>query len=78
MQKLCLPFQRLRYKDYHLAVRPAAMTHEEHSPVAGATSPGPSIGLEERESVKDFAAQMHCRGVLRWWRRGMGYCSSAR
>ena len=34
---------------------------------------GVAKGLHEVESVKDFAAQMHARGVLEWWRTGMGY-----
>lgn len=61
--------QRLRYKDFQLAARPSEVQVEsEHLGQDRAVK-----GLQEVESVKDFASHMHARGVLEWWRTGMGY-----
>ena len=63
--------QQLRYKDYHLASRPAKVERER----AVDADDMPSTGFFETESVKDFGGQMRQRGVLAWWRKGMGYAS---
>ncbi|KAK5747179.1 hypothetical protein LTR17_000314 [Elasticomyces elasticus] len=63
--------QKLRYKDYQLASRPARVKHED------ACRPNVDMrsdhGLYETDSVKDFGQQMQDRAVHSWWRRGMGY-----
>lgn len=64
--------QRLRYKDFQLAARPAAVDQE----VDGRSREPISTGLFETDSVKDFATQMENRGVLEWWRKAMGYSGS--
>ena len=61
--------QRLRYKDYQLASRPATVKREGD---CNADSP-PRIGLFEIESVKAFGHKMQLLGVHAWWRRAMGY-----
>lgn len=64
--------QRLRYKDFQLAIRPVEVqteSDESHVPAP----PERLTGLCEVESVKEFASQMHAYGVLDWWRTGMGY-----
>ncbi|KAI6832079.1 hypothetical protein KC340_g7340 [Hortaea werneckii] len=64
--------QKLRYKDYQLAARPAEVEREsDRGKVQGEGLVGE--GLHETESVKDFAQQMHDRGVFGWWRKAMGY-----
>lgn len=71
--------QSLRYKDYRLLKKPAPL--EDSLISAG---PGNLLsktrdigerreGFEEADSVAGFAARMEERGVLRWWRRAMGY-----
>lgn len=69
--------QRLRYKDYQLAIRPAPLVVETQT---GDESTAPDtrtvpIGLNEVETVKDFGAVMRERNVWCWWRKGMGYVS---
>ncbi|PSN63606.1 hypothetical protein BS50DRAFT_647228 [Corynespora cassiicola Philippines] len=60
--------QRLRYKDFQLATKPA------ESEAAGSDVQAASYGkLEEVESVREFGARMQGLGVWGWWRRGMGY-----
>ncbi|GIZ47095.1 hypothetical protein CKM354_001019600 [Cercospora kikuchii] len=60
---------RLRYKDFHYVAKPAEMRPEND--VLGKTSG--STGLHEAQTVKEFAAEMQARGVLKWFRKGMGY-----
>lgn len=69
--------QRLRYKDYQLAVRPAPLVvqtrkGDESTATHARTVP---IGLNEVETVKHFGAVMRERDVWSWWRKGMGYIS---
>ncbi|KAF2745971.1 hypothetical protein M011DRAFT_478733 [Sporormia fimetaria CBS 119925] len=63
--------QRLRYKDYQLAVKPAALVtleeKEREDPLYGR--------LEELDSVKEYGAKMGELGLWGWWRKGMGYVS---
>lgn len=66
--------QNLRYKDYQLVARPASLQAE---------TPRLMIGqyirsLHETDTVKDFGAQMHARGVFSWWRRAMGYAPESK
>lgn len=77
--------QKLRYKDYHLAVRPSELAHDlQSSPaLAGSKSVPSSItapeyitGLHEIDTVKDFGAVMQQRRLWHWWRKGMGYEAS--
>ncbi|KAF2116865.1 hypothetical protein BDV96DRAFT_645270 [Lophiotrema nucula] len=64
--------QRLRYKDYQLATKPAELQLESDD--AEVKSREVPVGkLEELDSVKDFGARMEKLGVLQWWRKGMGY-----
>jgi hypothetical protein len=61
--------QRLRYKDFRLAIKPV-----EKIPEQEVNEDSVSYGrLEEVESVKEFGAKMESLGVFRWWRKGMGY-----
>ncbi|RMX89615.1 hypothetical protein D0869_00751 [Hortaea werneckii] len=64
--------QKLRYKDYQLAARPAEVEREGDG---GKVQRGGLVreGLHETETVKDFAQQMYDRGVFGWWRKAMGY-----
>lgn len=69
--------QKLRYKDYQLAMKPA---EKQVSRLAGQekvkreTETRRDYGkLEEVESVKDFGSRMEEIGVWAWWRKGMGY-----
>lgn len=59
--------KRLRYKDFHLAQRPAEV------PVDSNNRADVSEAFEEVAEVKQFAVEMEKRQVLRWWRVGMGY-----
>ncbi|KAI5365304.1 hypothetical protein Slin15195_G048370 [Septoria linicola] len=61
--------KRLRYKDFQLAIKPAEMEPNLNSLFQAKDM----IGLHQAESVKDFANHMKARGVLQWWRKGMGY-----
>lgn len=63
--------QRLRYKDYQLAVRPAPIAPENGT---AATRHVP-VGLFEVGTVKEFGAIMQQRAIWSWWRKGMGYVS---
>ncbi|KAI6829585.1 hypothetical protein KC340_g7242 [Hortaea werneckii] len=64
--------QKLRYKDYQLAARPAEVEREgDRAKIQEEGLNGE--GLHETESVKDFAQQMHDRRVFGWWRKAMGY-----
>jgi hypothetical protein len=72
----------LRYKDYQLAVRPApveldaealATLSADRVKALQDRTADISIGLEEIESVKDYSRWMEERGLLQWWRQGMGY-----
>jgi len=60
----------LRYKDYNLAIKPATLTREF---VVNDDAAMPKTGLYEFDSVKTFAEAMRQRGVLHWWRKGMGF-----
>ncbi|KAI9369151.1 hypothetical protein BJX61DRAFT_545839 [Aspergillus egyptiacus] len=72
--------KNLRYKDFQLVCRPAAVVVEAE---AGKEMGGKSrakhakkeiwAGLEEVESVKEFGNFMEQRGVWGWWRKGMGF-----
>lgn len=63
--------QRLRYKDYQLATKPGPQSGEgrEEGDHDRAIRPG----LTEVDSVKEFGLIMEKRGLLGWWRKGMGY-----
>ncbi|KAK5119888.1 hypothetical protein LTR85_007214 [Meristemomyces frigidus] len=63
--------QRLRYKDYQLASRPAEVKRESY--VTGEAHTYDRTGLHETDSVKDFGQQMQERSVYAWWRKSMGY-----
>lgn len=58
--------QRLRYKDFHLAARPALI--ESDLPPSDEQP-----GLFEVEAMQDFAAAMEKRGISAWWRRAMDF-----
>lgn len=62
--------QRLRYKDFQLAIRPGMVQRETDG---FDTDPSERGTLYETGSVRDFAAQMERRRVMAWWRKGMGY-----
>ncbi|KAM7204354.1 hypothetical protein V8F33_001656 [Rhypophila sp. PSN 637] len=65
--------QRLRYKDFFPASKPAAV-QLELSP-KGTSSPQVEdpAGLVEVETVGEFHAAMEKRGVSAWWRRAMEF-----
>lgn len=71
--------QGLRYKDYHLLKKPAPLEDsltsvEPRNLLSKTRDTGErGEGFEEADSVAAFAARMEERGVLRWWRRAMGY-----
>ncbi|KAK5943690.1 hypothetical protein PMZ80_004698 [Knufia obscura] len=56
----------LRYKDYQLIAHVNGAARE----VVPATEEGV---LEEVATVKEFAAAMEGKGLLKWWRTAMGY-----
>ncbi|KAK4103999.1 hypothetical protein N658DRAFT_484068 [Parathielavia hyrcaniae] len=58
--------QRLRYKDFQLALKPAPIESE-------VVRPEERSGLFEVESVKEFAAAMEKRAISDWWKRGMEF-----
>ncbi|MCJ1436981.1 hypothetical protein MMC27_006364 [Xylographa pallens] len=60
--------QRLRYKDYQLAARPAGIEGRESGKVESGRA-----GLHEVAAVKEFGLKMDEKGMLGWWRRAMGY-----
>jgi hypothetical protein len=61
--------QNLRYKDYQLVARPAAVQHENEPTKESQVRPG----LYETDTVSDFGKQLQDRGVYAWWRKAMGY-----
>ena len=61
-----MAFQRLRYKDFQLAAKPAPIE-------SAVVRPEPRTGLLEVESVQEFAAAMEERGISEWWKRGMAF-----
>ena len=63
--------RKLRYKDFQLVTRPSAL-EPEGEPEENIKEEL-DIGLAEVESVKEFGNFMEKRGVLNWWRKGMGY-----
>jgi len=58
--------QRLRYKDFQLAFKPAPIE-------AAVVQPEKQTGLFEVKSVQEFAAAMEKRGIAEWWKRGMEF-----
>ncbi|KAF4555118.1 Hypothetical protein D9617_3g021890 [Elsinoe fawcettii] len=60
---------KLRYKDYQLAVKPGPV----EIGVVQASNPALYGTLHEFETVKSFSEEMRVRGLLDWWRKGMGY-----
>ncbi|KAK3325536.1 hypothetical protein B0H66DRAFT_127965 [Apodospora peruviana] len=64
--------QRLRYKDFHLASKPAEIQPDEfiNQKVAKAED---QHGLFEVETVSEFAHAMEQRGISAWWRRAMEF-----
>ncbi|KAK4122279.1 hypothetical protein N657DRAFT_575978 [Parathielavia appendiculata] len=58
--------QRLRYKDFQLALKPAPLG-------SNVAQPNERTGLFEVESIKEFAVAMERRGILEWWKRGMEF-----
>lgn len=66
--------RKLRYKDFQLVTRPAALVSEVGQGGEEEKSKEElDIGLAEVESVKEFGNYMEKRGVWNWWRKGMGY-----
>lgn len=61
--------QKLRYKDYQLAAKPAPMQREQKADYESQTK----AGFHEVNSVKEFAGEMSERRVMSWWKRGMRY-----
>ncbi|KAI9685119.1 MAG: hypothetical protein M1822_004706 [Bathelium mastoideum] len=61
--------QRLRYKDYQLAARPAPLLREENASIEDKAA----VGLWELNSVKELAGKMSTKGIMSWWKQGMGY-----
>lgn len=64
--------QNLRYKDYQLVIKPAALVRDSDSQVKDLHKDR-ETGLREIETVKDFAQVMQDRDLYQWWRKGMGY-----
>lgn len=56
--------QALRYKDFRCVARPAKEANRARLQ---------ATGFHETESVAEFAKEMEKRGLLDWWKRGMGY-----
>lgn len=67
--------QRLRYKDFQLATKPATKhSHGEKRQQIDDGSIAAKYGkLEELESVKEYGSRMEELGIWGWWRKGMGY-----
>jgi hypothetical protein len=61
----CLAEVVVTDKDYQLVNRPSPMT--SHSVVSRYGK------VAELSSVKEFGTHMESRGILDWWRKGMGY-----
>jgi len=79
---VCMPYQqvgyrisdmsqRLRYKDYQLVSRAAAV----HRETSTKTEMSDKSGLHEIATVKDFGQAMRDHAVYAWWRKGMGYAN---
>lgn len=76
--------QRLRYKDYQLAIKP---TEKKVADSQKPSSAGSRVRkkedlkavddrygkLDEIESVKEYGNVMEEMGLWNWWRKGMGY-----
>ncbi|KAL2119277.1 hypothetical protein VTJ04DRAFT_6237 [Mycothermus thermophilus] len=58
--------QRLRYKDFQLASKPAPIDAEVAQPEA-------RTGLFEVTSTAEFADAMEQRGISGWWKQAMGF-----
>jgi hypothetical protein len=58
--------QKLRYKDFQLASRPAVI--ESDVPQSEEQQ-----GLVEVKAIQEFAAAMERRGVAAWWRQAMNF-----
>lgn len=76
--------QRLRYKDYQLAVKPAEkqLSDSQKSSIveSGARKKEDTKAVDdgygklvEIESVKEYGTVMEGMGLWNWWRKGMGY-----
>lgn len=74
--------KNLRYKDFHLAVKPEVIQGGLRSKVGGyveerakeAAMRGEGRGsILELSEVNDFKEIMKERGLLEWWMIGMGY-----
>ena len=63
--------QRLRYKNYQLAARPALVQRDQDMNHRNKIA----SGLYEVATVKEFANKMSERDILSWWKRGMGYAN---
>ncbi|KAL8419261.1 hypothetical protein RB594_002465 [Gaeumannomyces avenae] len=57
--------QALRYKDYRCVCKPAPFPLPE--------TPDVPVGFREVAAVADFGHEMERRGLIEWWRKGMGY-----
>jgi hypothetical protein len=82
--------QRLRYKDFQLAIKPAAkqiaesqvpsnrgVTSREYNAKEDVMGVDDRYGkLDEIESVKEYGMTMERMGLWNWWRKGMGYVQS--
>lgn len=66
LRYLLTTLQRLRYKDFHLASRPAPIESD-------AAQPEKQAGLFEVESVSEFADAMEKRSISTWWKRAMEF-----
>lgn len=68
--------QRLRYKDFFLASKPALIEPESESESESAkksTVNQDPTGLFEVASVSEFGGAMEKRGISNWWRRAMDF-----
>jgi hypothetical protein len=74
--------QRLRYKDFHLAAKPASIdiphasqTQTQSQTQIQSNEPEPETGpgLFETTSVNDFAKAMKKLGISAWWKHAMGF-----
>jgi hypothetical protein len=63
--------QKLRYKDYQLVSRPKCMKLAASDPSEMTMMPR----YMEVNTIKEFGSIMQERGLLDWWRTGMGYLS---
>ncbi|KAF2094382.1 hypothetical protein NA57DRAFT_46406 [Rhizodiscina lignyota] len=72
VQEFVSVVQKLRYKDFQLAARPATKWRDT---CTATTISHRSIGLCEVPTVKEFASEMELQSILLWWRQAMGYIS---